>query len=978
MKRKKTVCEKALTCKKTLLYVLLAVSFPICMVLSFSVLYNSYIRAIEPQLSRAAIEISQVIPEMELDSEHLQDFYDSFVEWQEQYSEAMHFDETDIKDVYELDNGEFEAQLIKRLLWKERIGQIKVGHDGYIVIASRNDGTILNHPDKRMVGKTMCLLTNDLKVVPLNTENVFSVTSIEDLSASAVPDTVYIEPFVMGPASDGINAGTVFTNMIAGCVLSYQDVYIICGIGSMEILMYIFMGQMGTCILFAILWVFVRYAVMLISKHEHSGKTLRSRLVACATIVSVIAFLLTWYLQTMSELTSDLKTMEKHAKGAVEMLDSYDEMREDINQWLDERYLTQCRFIAELLTKEADLSEVTRDDLKELAELYGVRYIYVFDKFGRVSLTNSPYNNFELSKDPDSQSYAFRKLLYGVESVIQPPMEDDASGECIQYIGVSLRDADDLCNGFVQIAIDPEIRSMLTNTLQVETVLSNLVVGLPDYAIAVDKETDRIAATTGISYSGESKDALNIKTEDLKNSFSGFLTISGKKYLAGYGESKKYYLIPIAAQKSNMGALLTALQITLLPVLVLILMTFITLFHYQRNIYEASPKDDCRAAHEQRKKKANAMLTGDDEEGLFSGLTSLLKTKDKYGMEERWKVNVPKEEQSPEMRVRTIINRLLFLFCVVDLLPPLYYKITGSYYLDSLYGINYVITGNWEKGLNLFAFSSCMLLLCGLYVLFITIDWLLYQIARISDMRVETVCLLLRSSLKYICGLIFIYYGLSQFGIPTQTLLASAGMLSLLITFGAKDLVSDVIAGFFIIFEGTIKVGDFVTLGDWYGLVKEVGIRTTKITWYGETKIINNSEIREIINANEEVSRMTFKFQIPYHIRLTDFEMILEKELPLMTDKIPGLVKPPKYQHIDGFEPNGVTIRIAIYMETPLKMRAIRALRREIKLMLERYNIEAAYEHSVFHKAVYEPQIPEFPAAEPDALEENSKQEPAT
>ena len=74
-----------------------------------------------------------------------------------------------------------------------------------------------------------------------------------------------------------------------------------------------------------------------------------------------------------------------------------------------------------------------------------------------------------------------------------------------------------------------------------------------------------------------------------------------------------------------------------------------------------------------------------------------------------------------------------------------------------------------------------------------------------------------------------------------------------------------------------------------------------------------------------------------------------------MTERIPGLVKPPKYQHIEGFEANGVTIRIAIYMETPLKMRAVRALRREIKLMMERYNIEAPYEHCVYHKADYEP-----------------------
>ena len=108
-----------------------------------------------------------------------------------------------------------------------------------------------------------------------------------------------------------------------------------------------------------------------------------------------------------------------------------------------------------------------------------------------------------MSKNEEDQSYAFLPLLEGREYVLQEPREDDSAGEKLQYIGVSMRDEKDLANGFVQIAVDTELRNRLIEPLSVETVISNLVIGLPEHAIAVNKETLKISATTGIGYVGQ-------------------------------------------------------------------------------------------------------------------------------------------------------------------------------------------------------------------------------------------------------------------------------------------------------------------------------------------------------------------------------------------------------------------------------------------------------------------------------------------
>lgn len=106
---------------------------------------------------------------------------------------------------------------------------------------------------------------------------------------------------------------------------------------------------------------------------------------------------------------------------------------------------------------------------------------------------------------------------------------------------------------------------------------------------------------------------------------------------------------------------------------------------------------------------------------------------------------------------------------------------------------------------------------------------LLTIMARTFGAKGETVCRLLKSLVKYISVIAMLYFCLALLGIDTATLLASAGILTLIVGLGAQTLVSDILAGLFIIFEGEFQVGDIVTVGDWTGTVVEIGVRTTKI-----------------------------------------------------------------------------------------------------------------------------------------------------
>lgn len=608
----------------------------------------------------------------------------------------------------------------------------------------------------------------------------------------------------------------------------------------------------------------------------------------------------------------DLKTMEKHAQVAVETLNSYRDIRADINEWLDEQYLQQCRVAAECIRNTKD-EDITREYLNDLAETLEVRHIYLFDKNGRTVVTNSPHDHFELSSDKGSQSYAFRVLLDGADHVIQEPCENDVLGEYMQYIGVSLRDENDLCSGFVQIGIDPSLRDRLTKPFDVDTVLNNLVIGLPEHALAVDKETLTVKETTGPGFKGDPVEKLGITNDNLISRLSSSLWINGREYYAGFGEASDVYLVPIVPRSGYLGSFLTSCFLAVLTFACMSAVSFTALRKYDE--YAAAIKDSEPETAEEEETAENAAADEDDESdnGIFSGFSELVK-QDKFMFEERWNIaETGKAKQNPETRIRLMIYRILAAVCAINLFPALYCKLFGVNSNEELDGLSYIIMGQWEKGLNIFAVSSCIFLLFALYIFIVVTDRILYGIAKISDTRVETICLLIRSSLKYICACVFVYFGLSQFGIATQTLLASAGILSLIIGLGAKDLVNDIIAGFFIIFEGTLKVGDFVTLGSWYGTVTQVGLRTTKITFFADTKIINNSAIKDIINTNGDAARRKIKFPIPYDVDLLYVEEILERELPLLTGKIPALLKPPKYGGVSSIEDSCILLRITVF-----------------------------------------------------------------
>lgn len=111
------------------------------------------------------------------------------------------------------------------------------------------------------------------------------------------------------------------------------------------------------------------------------------------------------------------------------------------------------------------------------------------------------------------------------------------------------------------------------------------------------------------------------------------------------------------------------------------------------------------------------------------------------------------------------------------------------------------------------------------------------------------------SAIRYLLIIVGLLWALSIVGVVCGRCWPAPAVLQLIIGFGAESLIADVITGTFMLFEHQYEVGDIIVVGDFRGTVTQIGIRTTQIMDSGgNVKIINNSDIRSLINRSNDLS----------------------------------------------------------------------------------------------------------------------------
>ena len=211
--------------------------------------------------------------------------------------------------------------------------------------------------------------------------------------------------------------------------------------------------------------------------------------------------------------------------------------------------------------------------------------------------------------------------------------------------------------------------------------------------------------------------------------------------------------------------------------------------------------------------------------------------------------------------------------------------------------------------------------------------------------RIGTLVTVISSLIKYFSVLVAFCWILSIIGVNVSTIFASVGIFALILGFGAESLVADLVTGVFILFENQYNVGDIVEIDGFRGKVKEIGIRTLSLEdTGGNIKIINNSELKNIVNRSNQRSVAVCDVSVSYN---TDIEELEEKLVNMLqkikakhTDIFIGRVE---FVGVEALADSGVVLRIIADVSEENIFKGRRLLNKEIKIMFDKDGIIIPY-----------------------------------
>ena len=190
---------------------------------------------------------------------------------------------------------------------------------------------------------------------------------------------------------------------------------------------------------------------------------------------------------------------------------------------------------------------------------------------------------------------------------------------------------------------------------------------------------------------------------------------------------------------------------------------------------------------------------------------------------------------------------------------------------------------------------------------------------------------------------------LRELNVDIMPILTGAGIVGLAVGFGAQTLVKDLIAGFFLILENHVRVGDVAKINGTGGLVEVISLRTTVLRdLEGIVHVFPNGSIETLANLTKDFSYYVVDVGVAYKEdtdAVTDVLREVGAELaadPLYRNLV---LEPLELLGVDAFEDSQVTIKIRI-KTVPLKQWEVgRELRRRIKKAFDAKRIEIPFPH---------------------------------
>lgn len=260
--------------------------------------------------------------------------------------------------------------------------------------------------------------------------------------------------------------------------------------------------------------------------------------------------------------------------------------------------------------------------------------------------------------------------------------------------------------------------------------------------------------------------------------------------------------------------------------------------------------------------------------------------------------------------------------------------------------------------------------------LIVTIAWLLVRIVSTSIERLElevarssrtdiaehlkraqTLGALVRNVAATLIVVVATLMILHELNVDILPMLTGAGIAGVALGFGAQWLVRDLIAGFFLILEDQVRVGDSVVINGQGGSVEAINLRTIVLRDVeGAVHIVPNGAITTLANRSREFAYYLIDLNLDFR-QDTDrvVQLLRDTAATLQHDELytEAILEPLEVLGVESFKDGQVVVRSRLKTVPQRQFEVGREFRRRLRYALDQAGIElpAAGIHSIISRA---------------------------
>lgn len=200
---------------------------------------------------------------------------------------------------------------------------------------------------------------------------------------------------------------------------------------------------------------------------------------------------------------------------------------------------------------------------------------------------------------------------------------------------------------------------------------------------------------------------------------------------------------------------------------------------------------------------------------------------------------------------------------------------------------------------------------------------------------------------------------LGELNVNIAAIATGAGLIGVVVGFGAQSTIGDILAGMFVIAENQYRVGDIVTLNaagqPMSGVVEDITLRITQLRDLdGNLHTIRNGLIDIVTNSTFGFANVNIDIGVSYDADIDAVEQVVNEVGKNMANSetwSPHIKEPIAFLRVDGFDQSSVRIKALGVVEPAKQWEVAGEFRRRIKKAFEQKGIGIPFPQVVVHNS---------------------------